>query len=49
MGDKFWIGVGRALGVGLRLLALFAPVLYVITNQKKKIKKKKKSEVIYYD
>ena len=32
MGDRFWIGVGRALGVALRLLTLFAPILYVISN-----------------
>ena len=32
MGDQFWIGVGRALGVALRLLTLFVPVLYVIST-----------------
>lgn len=32
MGDRFWIGVGRALGVALRLVTLFAPVLYVIST-----------------
>lgn len=32
MVDRFWIGVGRALGVALRLLTLFAPVLYVIST-----------------
>ena len=31
MDDRFWIGVGRALGVALRLLPLFAPILYVIS------------------
>lgn len=33
MGDKFWVDVGRALGVALRLTVLFVPVLYVITNR----------------
>ena len=33
MGDRFWIGVGRAFGVTLRLAVLFGPVLYVITNR----------------
>ena len=32
MVDRFWIGVGRALGVVLRLLTLFVPVLYVIST-----------------
>lgn len=32
MGDRFWIGVGRAMGVALRLLALFAPIVYVINT-----------------
>lgn len=33
MGDQFWIGVGRAMGVVLRLTILFGPVLYIITNR----------------
>ena len=32
MNNRFWVDVGRALGVALRLLALFAPVLYVIST-----------------
>lgn len=32
MGNRFWVGVGRALGVALRLVTLFAPVLYVISR-----------------
>lgn len=32
MGDLFWIGVGRALNVALRLVTLFGPVLYVIST-----------------
>ena len=32
MGDQFWVDVGRALGVALRLVVLFAPILYVISN-----------------
>lgn len=31
MNERFWIDVGRALGVALRLTALFAPILYVIS------------------
>lgn len=33
MGDQFWVDVGRALGVAMRLVVLFGPVLYVITNR----------------
>lgn len=32
MGNRFWVGVGRAIGVVLRLITLFAPVLYVISR-----------------
>lgn len=32
MGDRFWVDVGRAIGVALRLITLFAPILYVINT-----------------
>ena len=32
MDDKFWVDVGRALGVAIRLLTLFGPILYVINS-----------------
>lgn len=32
MGDRFWFDVGRALSIALRLITLFAPVLYVIST-----------------
>lgn len=32
MGERFWVDVGRAMGVVLRLVTLFAPVLYVISR-----------------
>lgn len=32
MDERFWVGVGRALNVALRLVTLFGPVLYVISR-----------------
>ena len=32
MNEKFWVDVGRAIGVALRLLTLFGPILYVINT-----------------
>ena len=32
MDEKFWVDVGRAIGVAIRLLTLFAPILYVINT-----------------